>query len=171
MAPLLLNKAISVSPSGGCSIVLYNSTGDSNEYCCNSIVVEPGNGLPVCSSGNPFLIPDGDIISGKGVLAQFVTTSSAISSTTGSSTSKASSTACDIISTTSSPSHDMVIGLGTGLPLGVLLVAAASWAVWENRQRRKLRKDATSATMMHNMNYGAAPKAEIYSEDRRHELF
>ncbi|KAI1341765.1 hypothetical protein F5Y15DRAFT_375208 [Xylariaceae sp. FL0016] len=135
------NQCQNFSKNGGCSIVLFNNSGGSAEYCCNSILAQEGSSAPICAAGvDPFIIPDGNIIPGKGALAQFVRETEASSPTSSASSAASLPGGCTstAISSARTSCQNAALGAGIGVPLGVLFLAAAIWAFWERRQRRRV---------------------------------
>lgn len=58
-------------------------------------------------------------------------------------------TALGPASPASRQNHDTAIGAGVGVPLGVLLVAATSFALYERRQRKRLQRLISASTGTH----------------------
>lgn len=90
------------------------------KYCCGSVVDNQ------CKDGDPFTIGNGAVIPEVAALAGYVK-ASAITDTTACPTSTGDNT--------SPSSHDLAIGVGVGVPLGVIALASIVWALWERRRR------------------------------------
>ncbi|KAI0098087.1 hypothetical protein GGR51DRAFT_539178 [Nemania sp. FL0031] len=119
-----------VSISGGAPLALY-SLPDSGppQYCCGTVVLR-GNGSSLGCYGNPypFAIEPGDIIEDRGVLRGYNLTGSGESN----STCPPNSTCPKAVSSNAV----VAVGAGLGVPLGILSIAAITWALWERYQRR-----------------------------------
>jgi hypothetical protein len=123
----------------GCALPFYHIMDEKPYYCANSVVVNSSGDL-ACYAGSPFTLNSGELISGKAALANY--TSAHISSN---STSNASTTACPTTpsdenkgandNTEGKNNNAVAIGAGVGIPLGVLLLTALGWALFERRKR------------------------------------
>ncbi|KAB5533638.1 hypothetical protein GE09DRAFT_1144612 [Coniochaeta sp. 2T2.1] len=157
-------------PASGCSIILLNSTAGVNSYCCNSLVLSPGKDQPVCDVGSPFFLPDATPVEGRGALAAIANTNPPSSTSSTPSSSETSSPASLSTSTTSQcpsttavspacgpsngtapvadkpqPYRDAAIGVGVGVPLGVMAIGFLAWAMWERRKRKKTEQNMVAA--------------------------
>ncbi|KAH2542534.1 hypothetical protein KXW97_003331 [Aspergillus fumigatus] len=114
------------------------------KYCCGSVVDNQ------CKDGDPFTIGNGAVIPEVAALAGYVkasaitdtTCSNSLSITTSSNSASTAITACPTSTgdNTSPPSsHDLAIGVGVGVPLGVIALASIVWALWERRQTKHAR--------------------------------
>jgi hypothetical protein len=123
--------------NAGYSIVLYNNTESATLYCCNSIVNDPNGSLPLCDQGlNPIEVD------------------SATSNTSGTINSRDSS------------SHEVAVGVGVGVPLGVTAAIFLVWALWERRSRLGIIRNSSSAGAqstyaLTNLSGGSSQKPEI----------
>lgn len=122
----------------GCALPLHHIMDKKSYYCANSVVINSSGDL-ACYAGSPFTINSGELISGKAALANY--TSGDTSSNT---TSDSSTTACPTTpgedkggndNTEGGNNNAVAIGAGVGIPLGVLLLTALGWALFERRKR------------------------------------
>ncbi|KAF7591724.1 hypothetical protein BBP40_001168 [Aspergillus hancockii] len=119
--PNCTDKCQDVQESSSCSLVLYNNTNNNNEYCCNSIVNDPAGTFPKCDGGKPtFTVYNAQIKQGVALLANNQPSNS---------TSDRSS------SGNNGTSHDVAIGAGVGVPLGVIALGSIVWAALERKKR------------------------------------
>lgn len=117
------------------------------KYCCGSVV---DNG---CQVGDPFTIENGAVIPGVAALAGYSNSSSITNTTCSNSSSMATSSNSSSITNTSCPtenrsspsSHDVAIGAGVGVPLGIIALASIAWALWERRQCKHARLESAPA--------------------------
>lgn len=123
--------------------MLYNVTESDILYCCNSIVNSPDEEFPACDSGEPFTIESGVFMPGVALLEGYVKASEV------NSTSSCTNTTTDSPDTededtqdAGSSNHDVAIGAGVGVPLGVIAIVSIAWALYERSQRRKLLQAA-----------------------------
>ncbi|RHZ45665.1 uncharacterized protein CDV56_103464 [Aspergillus thermomutatus] len=100
------------------------------KYCCGAVVDD--NGSLGCQVGDAFTIEKGAVIPGVAALAGYSNSSS--------------NTTCTIGDSSSPSSHDVAIGAGVGVPLGVIALAAIAWALWERRQCKYARLESVPAT-------------------------
>lgn len=126
----------------GASIINLSFLNGTSTYCCGTPIIN-GEDI-VCPFGKEsFEIDDGEILTGHGALANVTT----LSATTNSS-SNSSATSCPKIpnSSTSSGSHDVALGAGLGVPLGVIALGSLAWAFMERRRANKLSKAVANST-------------------------
>lgn len=101
-------------------------------------------------------------------------TDSSTSSPKGPTSSDASSQAA---ATTSSDQQAMKVGLGVGIPLGILPLAAVGYLIWELRKKRQAMGEGikpvfeadnrqTSAALASGVALSPAPKYEQYSQQQ-----
>ncbi|RHZ62929.1 hypothetical protein CDV55_107061 [Aspergillus turcosus] len=108
------------------------------KYCCGSVA---DNG---CQVGNPFTIENGAVIPGVAALAGY-SNSSSMANTTCSNSSSITNTTCPTENSSSPSSHDVAIGVGVGVPLGIIALASIAWALWERRQCKYARLESAPA--------------------------
>ncbi|KAK6823901.1 hypothetical protein RU639_006606 [Aspergillus parasiticus] len=133
-----------VNPHGGCSITNHFFRDDVIKYCCGTPI---GNGTntntTVCPEDKTdFFIDDAKPVLGHAMLANV--TSLSASSNNGSN----GSVACPV----SSLCHETAVGVGVGVPLGVIALGATAWAVFERVRANWLKSSA--AFMSPNMGMG-----------------
>lgn len=129
---LLSHSALeNVTTGAGSSIITLgrNKNGVAS-YCCG-IPVSDGHSV-VCPDGHSFFVKSGTILAGYAALTNVSSlaadpTSSGTPEPTGSNTASSS--------TAGSSNHDVAIGVGVGVPLGVIAVLTTLWALWERRKR------------------------------------
>ncbi|KAJ5199155.1 hypothetical protein N7491_000285 [Penicillium cf. griseofulvum] len=134
-----LNTCQSAQPGAGAAVVWLNGTDSESTYCCNSVLVDQTSSKKFCSSinGSPqsnFSVADGYIIPGVAGLSDLVKESNSTSSVVANKTSTATTTGS---STTSNDSRSVAIGVGAGVPLGVIAIFTTGWALWERRKRKR----------------------------------
>ncbi|ODM23749.1 hypothetical protein SI65_01338 [Aspergillus cristatus] len=123
-------------PDAGCAIVLYRANGTQADYCCNAIVNDGTDAG--CSNGQtPFTIPDGKVIIGRALLSN--------SSTTSKVNATCASPTATVSPSSSNNKRDVAIGAGVGVPLGVLLLTALGWALFERKRRYAMMNSAAAA--------------------------
>ncbi|KAE8152036.1 hypothetical protein BDV25DRAFT_138300 [Aspergillus avenaceus] len=130
-----------VQPDTPCSLVLYNNTGTTVEYCCNSIVNNPSGMKPICDSKQGTVtVANAVIMKGVAALADNTISSSATSST-GTVDSVKPTTPTGVISTVTEQKciREVALGVGIGMPLGVIALSSIIWALIERRKRLQIR--------------------------------
>lgn len=106
-----------IQRNGGCSIVLYNNTESTTQYCCNSIVNNPNGSLPFCDQGlNTIEVDSASMIAGIAALADYtrIDDSTKTTSSAATPTSPTSNTP-DNINSHGSSSHEVAVGVGVGV--------------------------------------------------------
>ncbi|PWY67248.1 hypothetical protein BO94DRAFT_540463 [Aspergillus sclerotioniger CBS 115572] len=171
-----------VNKSGGSSIINLLYVDGVSTYCCGTPI---SNGSDViCPYGNSFEVATGKMIVGYAGLANLTTKRNDTASSTNCSSSStslpsASSSASSSSSGSSgSSSKDTAIGVGVGVPLGVIASAAIVWGAWERKQRRRLQQIASAGgnSMFEQQQYSVhfmktpADPAELEVDRMRHEL-
>lgn len=135
------------NPSGGAPIIGIgtDSSGDS-QYCCGFQV--KNNGSSECVDGDTaFTLNNGEIILGRALLENVTEVSNASSTSTNTVSTEtvlATSTTCSS-SEKHCSSNATAVGAGVGVPLGVLAVSAAVWALWERSRRLTASMAAVNA--------------------------
>lgn len=128
-----------------------------SQYCCGKVTYDQAG--PSCAHDQPFYLPPATAIPGVAGLAT-ASASTASASTTASPGSPGSTTT--VPAQTSSSSHDIAIGAGVGVPLGVIAIASLVWALWERRQRRQAK-----ASEAHVVKRNAVPRELADSQSCR----
>ncbi|RDW68853.1 uncharacterized protein DSM5745_08613 [Aspergillus mulundensis] len=122
---------LTVNPSADCMIVMFsNDRINGIQYCCNSIKNNPNvsDPLPACWYGSKFGMEQGAMMPGVAALQDLVTANN--TNTTRTNTTGAFSDCPECEET-----NDVAIGVGIGVPLGVMVLTAVAWALWERRKR------------------------------------
>ncbi|KAJ5780010.1 hypothetical protein N7457_005170 [Penicillium paradoxum] len=148
--------------SSGAAIIPINGTGTDWLYCCNAVHGN-GDGL-VCSTTqrepqDPFEVFNSYVIPGVAALSNLVRdpehTSSIVANGTITGTMKSNCTNDEANNVTtsslsSSPSssscHDVAIGAGVGVPLGVIALLSIAWALWERMKRKSMSLQSVQPT-------------------------
>lgn len=127
----------------GSSIVnmFYNSTTGVSDYCCGT-PIGTGNGQGVqCQHNEPsFTLPQANILPGYGALKGYTCTTS---NSTDNSTTTCSNSSTSAAAPTSSSSHDVALGAGLGVPLGVIALGSLLWGFYERRRASRLSRALT----------------------------
>lgn len=116
-------------------------------YCCG--YQSENNNATRCSNGDaPFVLEDGNMIFGRAALVNATasqlnpsTTSGLVASITGATNTTSGNDECF-----SSHNNSTAIGVGVGVPLGVLALCAVAWALTERRRSRRNQRTETGAT-------------------------
>ncbi|OJD24546.1 hypothetical protein ACJ73_04089 [Blastomyces percursus] len=140
----------------GFPIVNFGFHGKDSKYCCGGFEIVDGN-VGCMNGDSAFLLPPGEAIIGVAGLVNTTTpaptpTGAASTTSTGTSTIATGTntglrptptdpgstipTTSPVTSTCPSP-RDTVIGVGVGVPLGVIAIAALAWAIWERSGRHQ----------------------------------
>lgn len=126
----------------GASIINLSFINGTSTYCCGTPIID-GDDI-VCPFGkDSFEIDDGEILPGYNALANVTTLSASTNSSSNSTTS------CPTINTTTSPSsgsHDVALGAGLGVPLGVIALGSLIWGFMERRRANRLSKAVSNST-------------------------
>ncbi|KAJ5280149.1 hypothetical protein N7478_005521 [Penicillium angulare] len=124
------------SENEGASIINLSLIDGISLYCCGTPIYN-GSAI-VCPDGDSFQVDDGEVILGRAALANATTISS-------NGTSSNSTTATS--SASSSNSHNVAIGAGVGVPLGVIAIGTLIWALWERKRANRLSKSLATASV------------------------
>ncbi|PYI11276.1 hypothetical protein BO78DRAFT_425790 [Aspergillus sclerotiicarbonarius CBS 121057] len=139
------SHCVNKNPSGGAPIIGIgsDSSGDA-QYCCGFQV--KNNGTSECVDGDTaFTLDDGEMILGRAALENVTSTTASSSSTSSTALGTSATTVTNTASYSASDndgthcsggSNATAVGAGVGVPLGVLAVSAAVWALWERGRRR-----------------------------------
>ncbi|KAL4890257.1 hypothetical protein BDV59DRAFT_195180 [Aspergillus ambiguus] len=129
----------------------------SDQYCCGSVVNITDSTIE-CEKDRIFHVDKGTVVPGVAALADFTTSTSVPS---GGSNSNDSCAAASGTSENNDQSTRLAIGLGLGIPLGIIAGSALIWGGWERKQRAASTKELeqlkanTAATM--GMGMGPGP--------------
>ncbi|KAJ5194228.1 hypothetical protein N7491_001564 [Penicillium cf. griseofulvum] len=141
----------------GCALPLHHVKDRKSYYCANSITVGPSNEI-ACYAGSPFTLDRADLIWDKAALTNYT-----YGDTCSNSTSASNTTACPTAPPAPSSenrdakdNNDLAIGAGVGIPLGVLLLTALGWALFERRKRLSVQ-----ATVAGLQSQAAATKQDM----------
>ncbi|KAF7594920.1 hypothetical protein BBP40_007956 [Aspergillus hancockii] len=121
----------STNRGDGYPLVNVGYSGSSSKYCCGAVTYKD-NEITCAAEGDPFSIDFGTAIDGVAGLAGKDTSSTTSASSTATATARCESAKEEAWSRAN---HDVAIGAGVGVPLGVIAVASIAWALWERRQR------------------------------------
>ncbi|KAJ5229303.1 hypothetical protein N7489_010011 [Penicillium chrysogenum] len=111
--------------NSGCALPLYRYIDKEPYYCADSVTVN-STGDTACLAGSPFALGNAELITDKAALANYTFSDTGSNSTSNSNTTLSSDAKKD---------NDVAIGAGVGVPLGVLLLTALIWALFERRKR------------------------------------
>ncbi|PWY69043.1 hypothetical protein BO94DRAFT_527598 [Aspergillus sclerotioniger CBS 115572] len=138
------------NPTGGAPIIGIGSDSSGNsKYCCGFQV--KNNGSSECVDGDTaFTLDDGEMILGKAALENVTSSSSSSATSTSTGTMSTATVVETMCSASDNGSHcgtsnATAVGAGVGVPLGVLAVSAAIWALWERGRRRTAVAAAVAA--------------------------
>ncbi|KAJ5359749.1 uncharacterized protein N7496_012162 [Penicillium cataractarum] len=112
-------------------IVSVGLNNDSRAIYCCGYQGEHNNGTKCSNGDTPFILDDGEMIFGRAALVN-VTTNRPDPSTTGT-----ANTTCGNDERSSSQNKNITLGLGVGVPLGVVALCAVAWALIERRRTRR----------------------------------
>ncbi|KAI1748174.1 hypothetical protein F4782DRAFT_542969 [Xylaria castorea] len=135
-SPNCPSHCTNVSIDSGIPLGLY-SFGHSmpSRYCCGTAVLKTGSSSLGCAwSPQPFTLEPGDIIADRGVLKDYILAGSRKSNST-----------CPANCTCPMETNSnivLAVGVGLGIPLGILSIAILSWALWERNHRRSQAANA-----------------------------
>ncbi|KAJ5759913.1 hypothetical protein N7520_007069 [Penicillium odoratum] len=146
----------------GASIINLSLINGTSLYCCGTPIYN-GSDI-VCPYGNAFRLDDAKIILGRAALANVTSDSSSNSTNSTAVISSNSSTT----SSSASSSHDVAIGAGVGVPLGVIAIGTLLWALWERRRANRLSRSLRPEVA--NEVYGSSPSAIITNRSAPTEL-
>lgn len=112
----------------GIPIINVGFDANQSEYCCGAVTWK--NGKTGClQGGDPFKLPFGRAISGVAALAE------------DSNENEPGSNNDTAEPKSDNSNHDVAIGVGVGVPLGVLALTTVAWALWERRGRQSLARN------------------------------
>ncbi|EAW09904.1 uncharacterized protein ACLA_041200 [Aspergillus clavatus NRRL 1] len=134
--------------------------GDDSKYCCGPVVIN--NGSLGCKVGDPFQIDKGSVLLGVAALAGYSNSTSTSTSTSNNCTPADDSSDKDCPTAEPSTSHDVAIGAGVGVPLGVIALASIVWALWERRQRKQALQSISAPVAVGHPNIGYNPSQGVY---------
>ncbi|KAJ5182819.1 hypothetical protein N7492_000435 [Penicillium capsulatum] len=126
----------------GSSIVNLRFMNGKATYCCGTPV---SNGSKVvCRDGkDDFELEDSVMIPGRAGLAN-VTTLDAPTSSSGGASSSCPTSSSSSVSAGDSGNHNVAIGAGVGVPLGMIALGALAWAFLERKRANRLSKTIAS---------------------------
>ncbi|WEW56416.1 hypothetical protein PRK78_001859 [Emydomyces testavorans] len=125
------------NPGGGASILDIGSSERSAKYCCNG-VIRNGSSVRCANGDDPFPLQDGEILLGYAALSNVVSTMSATASRTPPArTGPPPFPGNRNNRPPSSGPNSVAIGVGVGVPLGVIALAAIGWVIYERRKHRR----------------------------------
>ncbi|KAJ5152366.1 hypothetical protein N7492_010661 [Penicillium capsulatum] len=107
----------------GIALINLGYNFSNTEYCCANVLAD--NGSIRCKYEEPFKLPTGFVIPDAGFLTN---NGGGNSSSTPSPTKMRSSSSC------------VAVEAGVSVPLGLIAIATAIWAIWERRRRRQMNK-------------------------------
>ncbi|KAL5362706.1 hypothetical protein BJX96DRAFT_154437 [Aspergillus floccosus] len=112
-----------------------------SQYCCGSVVSITDSTIE-CEKDRTFQVTKGTVLPGVAALADY-TTSTSSTSTDGSSNGNTCAASEDTSgeSDGNDQSKRLAIGLGLGIPLGLIAGSALIWGGWERRQRAVFAKE------------------------------
>ncbi|KAE8143087.1 hypothetical protein BDV38DRAFT_234666 [Aspergillus pseudotamarii] len=151
------------NPSSGYPVV--NADIANHQFCCGSVVSSSASDGIKCSGDGPFVVPTGTVIPGVAALASVASTSAPSSSAThpaGNNNDTSSSSSSEKPEKPSDQSTKLAIGLGLGLPLGIIAATALIWGAWERKKTVSARRemDQLKAAMYQNYQYAPVPQMQ-----------
>lgn len=150
---ILTHESGTVNSSGGSAIVNLKTTNGTSTYCCGTVVASGGD--TICRDDtDSFQLADAQVLTGRAALANLVPPDSASNSSSNSS----------ITAPASSNSHDTTIGVGLGVPLGVIAIGSLLWALWERRRANKLSRAMMSSSVPAQEGLVRSPQSHVMSE-------
>ncbi|KAJ6072844.1 hypothetical protein N7467_010929 [Penicillium canescens] len=114
----------------GCALPLYRYIDDKPYYCANAVTLNSSGDLG-CYAGSPFTLNSGELVWDKAALANYTLSDNNSESTSNGTLNNKNENAKD--------NNDVAIGAGVGVPLGVLLLTALGWALYERKKRHSLQ--------------------------------
>ena len=149
---MLTQKSGDINPSGGSAIVNLKTINGTSTYCCGTPVASGGD--TICRDGtDSFQLADAQVLTGYAALANLVPPDSS-SNSSNSTTSPP----------TSNNSHDTTIGVGLGVPLGVIAIGSLLWALWERRRANKLSRAMMISSVSAQEGLVRTPQSHVMSE-------
>ncbi|KAJ0417150.1 hypothetical protein BJY00DRAFT_210775 [Aspergillus carlsbadensis] len=155
-----------VNPDGGCSIVNFSFRNRVSRYCCGTATTD-GSEL-ACRDGDDFTVPTGDVLAGYALLENVTSLNTTSDSPTDSNSSSECPTCSPCINTSSC--NETTVGVGVGVPLGVIALATVGWALWERRRRKQAPVIAVTSSPGSSPGEVKPPAAYdtgVYASDRK----
>ncbi|KAL4874898.1 hypothetical protein BJY04DRAFT_211732 [Aspergillus karnatakaensis] len=131
------------NPAGGCSIINLIFNQGVSTYCCGTPIATDDLTVICPENGSAFEVPTAHALVGYAMLSNVSTLdavnrtqtsscpdNSTITATNTTATRDADSTCC----TTNGTCHSTAIGVGLGVPLGVIALASLTWAFFERKR-------------------------------------
>ncbi|KAK2820071.1 hypothetical protein FQN49_007747 [Arthroderma sp. PD_2] len=134
-------SAIRPTNKTGCSIVLHRFLNGTSTYCANSIISKTADSITCAEDTEPFTINSGDIITDKAVLAKAdcsvprLNPTVAIDDMPSASGSSRPTPGSIKVEARDAAATNVAIGVGVGVPLGVIALLAIGWALYERKKR------------------------------------
>ncbi|KKZ64160.1 hypothetical protein EMCG_01508 [[Emmonsia] crescens] len=155
----------------GFPVINFGFDGRDSRYCCGGVSIVDGK-LGCMNGDSSFTLAPSEAILGVAGLASNdsspddpPTTSTGTGTGTSTSTSlpptptntgSATPTASPVL--TCPASHDTAIGVGIGVPLGLIAFAALAWAMWERRGKRQALAAAAAGGAVYSAQTEYAPQ-------------
>lgn len=125
------NISVPYNKKSGFPIVAAHYNGSKTEHCCGTASWDNKTKKTDCGSFKSVSVPSGTAIPGVAGLAMNSSSSPVPSSTATPVPSDSGSNG----SNGSNTSRETAIGVGVGVPLGLIALASIAWALWERRSR------------------------------------
>ncbi|PGH28574.1 hypothetical protein GX50_08692, partial [[Emmonsia] crescens] len=157
----------------GFPVINFGFDGGDSRYCCGAVSIVDGK-LGCMNGDSSFTLAPGKAILGvAGLAGNDSSPDDPPTTSTGTGTSTSTSTSTSLPPTptntgsatpTTSPvltcpaSHDTAIGVGIGVPLGLIAFAALAWAMWERRGKRQALAAAAAGGAVYSAQTEYAPQ-------------